>query len=155
MRLPHLAFTALLVLPLLAGCTPKLQNETPLSELFTNAELDGKLITTTGTLRLATGMMATSTCEHERCSLDLWLPDDAPRIEGTKCLTVHLLTGAGENEMAELPDRYAKTDLAVKATGGKVLGHGERVRVTGKVTCKKLFEPALPCQMNVDRIDLP
>jgi hypothetical protein len=43
----------------------------------------------------------------------------------------------------------------VKATGGKVLGHGERVRVTGKVTCKKLFEPALPCQMNVDRIDLP
>ncbi len=155
MKLPTLALTTLLALPLLSGCTPELQKETPLAELFTNAELDGKLVTTTGLLRLSTGIMGTSTCQGARCSLDLWLPDDAAKINDTKSLTVKLTTGSGENAMAELPDKYAKTDLKVKAMGGKVLAHGDKAKVTGKVKCKNGSEPSLPCRMDVDRVDVP
>jgi hypothetical protein len=155
MKLHNLALTALLALPLLSGCTPKLQNETPLPELFTNAELDGKLVTTTGLLRLSTGMMGKTSCEGSRCSLDLWLPDGSAEIGHSKSIRVNMLTGTGENQMAELPEKYAKTDLKVKAMGGKIIAHGDKTKLTGTLRCKIGSEPSLPCSMDVDRVDVP
>jgi hypothetical protein len=153
MKLTLLAFTALLTLPLGSGCTPKLQTETPLYDLFMNAELDGKLVTTTGFVHLNTGIAASTTCKGSECTLELWFTEDTANMGEFNSLTLYVQTGSGENEMAELPSKYARTDLKIKAVGGKVLTHGDLAKVTGKAKCKLGGKASLPCSIRVERFD--
>lgn len=149
---------AVLILGLsVAGCTPKLGEEVPLTDLFSKADLDGKYVTTTGRVRVGVGLMGSSSCDRTSCTLDLAFPEGAAAPAGSarKSLTLYTQVGSGENEMSELPDKYSKEDLKIKVMGGKVVGHDALVKVTGKLKCKLGDEASLPCSMRVDRIDAP
>jgi hypothetical protein len=149
----------LLALTAFVGCTPKLGEEVPLGDLFTKAELDGKYVTTTGLVRISTGIVASTSCTTSTCTIDLWLPEGeknaVEKRDDVRSLQMEVAVGSGENEMAELPDKYSKADLKVKAMGGRVLVHGDKVKVSGKLHCKNGSEPSLPCKIRVDRIDAP
>lgn len=141
---------------LVAGCSKPPAQQVPVGQLLTDAELDGKYVTTTGVVRVAAGFMGSTTCTSATCKIDLYLPADQVKPDMTiKNLKIELDVGSGENEMSELPDKYKTEDLAVKGTGGKVFKHGETIKVTGKAKCKNGSEASLPCAIRVDRVDAP
>ncbi|MFT3774653.1 MAG: hypothetical protein QM820_55590 [Minicystis sp.] len=143
---------------MLSGCTPEQGQAVPITQLFTDAKLHGKHAAVTGTLGISTGIMGSTSCKAGRCKLQLGVPDPGwkPPKDTVGTVTIEVSTGSGENEMAELPEKYAKTDVKVKAMGGKVIAFGERVKVSGKLHCHgNNGEDRLPCSMSVDRIDTP
>lgn len=152
-----LFFAITMGLTTLSGCTPKLGEEHPIDDLWNNAELDGKYVTTTGIVGLSVGIMGSSSCDRTSCTLRFSRPEDvASAHPGTHPTgTLRVQVGNGENEMAELPDKYSKEDLKIKAMGGKVLKHGDTMKVTGKLRCKLGAEPSLPCTIDVSRFDVP
>ena len=142
----------------LAGCTPKQGEPVPLTHLFTDAKLHKKYAMVTGVLGISGGIMGSTSCKSGRCKLELSVPDAGwkPPKGVSSTVTIEVGVGSGENEMAELPDKYKRTDVKVKAMGGKVLAAGDHVKLSGDLRCHgNNGEDSLPCSMDVDRIDVP
>lgn len=142
----------------MAGCTPELGETVPITQLFTDAKLNKKRVTVTGVLGISGGIMGSTSCKSGRCDLQLSVPDPGwkPPKDVVNVVTIRVAVGSGENEMASLPAKYSRSDVKVKAMGGKVLSAGERVKVTGNLHCLgNNNEDHLPCSMYVDRIDVP
>lgn len=157
----HIAPLCLAVLcaaSMLCGCKPEQGEAVPITQLFTDAKLHGKYATVTGTLGISTGIMGSTSCKAGHCTLELRVPEPGwkPPGGGLASIDIEVSVGSGENEMAELPAKYSKTDVKVKAMGGKVIAYGERVKVSGKLRCHgNNNEDRLPCSMSVERIDAP
>lgn len=144
--------------PLLAGCTPKEGEPVNITQLFTDAKLDKKYGAVTGIVGISTGIMGSTSCKGGRCNIELKVPDSAWKAPKGMLGFVKLDVGvgSGENEMAELPDKYSKADLKLKAMGGKILKAGDKVKVSGTLYCHgNNNEDRLPCEIRVDRIDVP
>jgi hypothetical protein len=142
----------------LAGCTPEHGEAVPVTQLFTDAKLHKKYAMVTGVLGISGGIMGSTTCKAGRCDLQLSVPDAGwkPPKEVSSTIRVSVGVGSGDNEMAALPSKYSRTDLKVKAMGGKVLVAGDRVKLSGNLHCHgNNGEDSLPCSMYVDRIDVP
>jgi hypothetical protein len=131
----------------------------PLTSLFTDAKLHKKYAMVTGVLGISSGFMGSTTCKTGRCDLELSVPDAGwkpPKGSSLTSIRIGVSVGSGENEMAELPAKYSRADLKVKAMGGKVLSAGARVQVSGTLRCHgNNGEDQLPCSMEVDRVDAP
>lgn len=159
MRLCHPTATLALVLALAAsGCTPNVGEPVALTRLFTDAKLHGKYAAVTGLLEISTGIMGSTTCKAGTCNLRLAVDDPKwkPPTGALTSVSITLDVGSGENRMAELPDKYSKKDLKVKAMGGKTFAAGDRVKLSGNLRCHgNNGEDSLPCSMRVDRVDPP
>lgn len=141
-----------------AGCTPEQGQPVEITQLFTDAKLHKKYATVTGVLGISTGVMGSTTCKAGRCKLELSVPDPAWKApkDTVSTVSISISVGSGQNEMAELPDKYSKTDVKVKAMGGKTLAAGDTVKLSGPLDCHgNNGEDRLPCSMYVERIDAP
>lgn len=101
-------------------------------------------VTVEGMLDIPRGIV--TLCSQRSCQATLLpLPGSA-----AKPLMISLDIGDDPGQMNALPDHYAEKDLAIHATGGKILGVGAKVRVTGK----RLGTTTTSCSItNVDRVD--
>jgi hypothetical protein len=152
------AAVALALVSASAGCTPELGESTPATKLFTDAKLSGKYVTVTAVLGVSGGIMGSTSCSKGRCDLEISPPDAGwkPPKGVTSTAKASFSVGSGENEMAELPDKYAKSDVKVKAMGGKVLKVGDKVKLSGNLHCLNGGnQDSLPCSIYVKRIDAP
>jgi len=140
------------------GCTPEQGEAIQITRLFTDAKVHGKYATVTGVLGVSGGIMGSTSCSKGRCDLELSVPDAGwkPPKGVTSTAKVSFSVGSGENEMAELPDKYSRADVKVKAMGGKVLKVGDRIKVSGNLHCLNGGnQDSLPCSMWVKRVDVP
>ena len=86
-------------------------------------------------------------CSQRRCSADLLTSPGAH----DKPLSISLAIGDDPAQMNAYPDHYTERDLVVHATGGRVIGVGAKVRVTGRRLGDVKSDS---CQLvDVDRID--
>lgn len=83
-----------------------------------------KRVTLEGTLDIPRGMFVVC---RDTCEVSLHGQPDRSDPPFTMFVTV----GEGENQASEYPETYSDADLKVHAVGGKTLGVGARVRVTG------------------------
>jgi hypothetical protein len=152
------AVASLVLVSAVAGCKSEQGEPVPITQLFTDAKLHKKYAMVTGVLGISSGIMGSTSCTSSRCNLELSVPDagwTAPK-DTVSTVTIRVSVGDGENEMAELPDKYSRADVKVKAVGGKVLTAGDSVKMSGTLRCHgNNGEDHLPCLMDVDRIDAP
>lgn len=148
----------LFALVMMSACQSKPGEDVPITQLFTDAKLHGKYAAVTGTLSISVGIVGSTSCKAGRCKLQLNVPDPGwkPPKDSVSTISIEVTQGSGESEMAPLPDKYSKGDVKVKAVGGKVIGFGERVKVSGNLHCHgNNGEDRLPCSISVARIDTP
>jgi hypothetical protein len=144
---------ALVSLALLTACESKKPAEAVPFEEICDAKHDSKMekgldvkkrVSVEGYLDIPRGMF---TMCSDTCSMQL-LPE--PKAVG-KGLSVSFKIGTDDAQMKKLPDKYTETDLEVRAEGGKTVGAGDKVRVTGE----RLGSAAeKSCQIvNVDKVE--
>jgi hypothetical protein len=159
----HLATCARVALALgllssIAACTPEQGEVVPATRLFTDAKLTKKYVTVTAVLGVSGGIMGSTSCRKGRCDLEISVPEPGwkPPKGVISTAKASFSVGSGENEMAELPDKYSRADVKVKAMGGKILKVGDRVKLSGHAHCLNGGnEESLPCSIYVDRVDVP
>src|SRR6185312_3444804 len=103
-----------------------------------------KRVTVEGYLDISRAMV--TLCSQYTCDAELRSGpgSDARRVD----LSINL--GDDPGEMKKYPDGFTEKDLVVHATGGKVVGAGAKVRVTGQ----RLGSAAGACSLvKIDRID--
>ena len=55
--------------------------------------------------------------------------------------------GKGNNQMESLPENYGLDDFAVRTDDGRVIGHGARVTISGRM------ESTANCELDVEKIE--
>jgi hypothetical protein len=127
-------FAAHLVLVLAAACSKeKPQSGEPVTfQTFCDARYDPTMVKGESVMQRVTieGYLRPQkmfTLCSNTCSLDLY---SEPGGKGER-ITVSLLVGDDENQMAELPKEYSDKDIKIKTNGGRVVGVDAKVRLTG------------------------
>jgi len=87
------------------------------------ADLHEKRISIEGYLKVGSHIYGDS-----YITIQLW---ERKNQEKGEYVAVSVTVGTGNNEIKELPDKYKRSDMAVKDDKGQVIRHGDKVRITG------------------------
>lgn len=111
---------------------------------FDDATDQGPRVTTEGYL----GTPALfSLCSGGRCNMDLAAEPGGPTVVALD-VKVDIF---GANRMASLPDPFTAADIQIHTNDGKILGVGDKIRVTGP----HLGSPAKPTDIcGLSKVDL-
>ncbi|NUP08718.1 MAG: hypothetical protein HOW73_21935 [Polyangiaceae bacterium] len=139
-RIGSIAIGALVAVMSTVGCSdPPKPVEAVTFETVCDAKYDPtmekglsvtKLVSLEGYLDIPRGLF---TMCSDTCSVKL-LPDEKAIKDKAqdKGISISLKIGKDEAQMEALPEKYEEDDLKIKATGGKKVGVGSKVRVTGE-----------------------
>jgi hypothetical protein len=109
---------------------------------------DKKTVVTEGYLRARVSVFCSNIGGGDvTCGLDLFDPQG-----GEQKIGAHVRQGSGDNQIEKLPSGFKKEDVKIRDDGGALVGAGDRVRVTGRLSYAGNAETTV-CFLNVDKIE--